>query len=632
MLKQKPYKNNSDLSICLLTLAWPGQANPSHGHFIEKQTRALRELGHPVIVVAPRTYLVDPIFTKDRGIEVYRFPYLSGNKRFSDYSQIPISTILTFFLSGLWHAFKLAKRKGCQIIVAHWVVPTGIIGFFVSIILKKPLVTTIHGSDLNFYIEKSRLAFWLARLILKKSNLIITVSSDLKEKITKKFLIKREKIKVIPIGIDLDLFSPQPKNQARQTLKLPKKPKILLFAGGLTKVKGFEVLRKALPEVLKSIPDVVSLVLGKSEPDKLKAIKKRVKKEGLGKNLIFVGEVPPKKMPLWLNAADLVVIPSLSEGLGLIAIEALSCNTPVIASATGELTKIIKKTSGGLLFKPGVSADLSQKIIQLLKERKNKLKINRQFLKKNYDLKVNAKKFSNSLKSLFSDSNLYNTDYYSHLKEEFESLTCWAKDRIKNVITLAGPIKKGQKVLDLGCGIGTFTIEFSKLGALATGVDSSREALKTARRLAALQGQTKAKFLLADATRLPIKKNQYDLVVCADFIEHLNQEDYLKLLAEARRVLKPEGKLLIYTPCPTHLFEILRKHNLFLKRDPTHIGLKKPEEIAETLKLKNFVIEKIYFTPSHLPFLQLIEKGGSFLPLIGKFFRRRTCILARKKD
>lgn len=632
MSKQKIKNESLQFPICILSIAYPSQANPGHGHFIEKQAQALNELGHSVIVVAPRTYFIDPLVKKKKGITVYRFPYLSKNKRFSDFRRIPILTLLTFFSSGLWQTIKVAKSKKCSIVHAHWIVPIGVIGFFVSIILRKPLAVTVHGSDLNVYIKKSRLAFRLAKLIFQKSSLIIAASSNLKKKIGQKFLIERKKIKVIPVGIDLELFSPQPKSKARKALKLPQKPRIILFSGSLAEVKGFEILLKALPKVVKSIPQVICLVLGQTEPEKLKTLKRKLKEEKLENKVIFTGPVPPKKMPLWLNAADLVVIPSLNEGLGLIAIEALSCHTPVIASATGELPQIVKKTNGGLLFKPGDFQMLSQKITLLLKERKNKFKINKQFLKENYDLKKNARQLSDSLKRLVSADSLYGPEYYYKLKEEYETSACWAKDRIKNVLNLAPPIKKGQKVLDLGCGIGTFTIEFSKLGAFVTAIDSSREALKTARELTALHTQNKPKFILANAACLPLEENQFDLIVCADLIEHLNHTDYLKLLEEAWRVLKPRGKLLIYTPCPTHLFEILRKHNIILKKDKTHIGLRTAKEIVKSLELKGFVIEKLYFAPSHLPFFRLIEKAISMLPLIGKFFRRRICILACKES
>ncbi len=413
----KPKNEIPQPSICILTLAYPSQANPSHGHFIEKQAQILYKLGHSLVVVAPRTYYADSFLTKNNGICVYRFPYLSGNKRFSDYHRIPFLTLMTFFFSGFWQALKVAKKKKCPIILAHWVVPTGVIGFFVSTILKKKLVVTVHGSDINVYTEKSRLAFWLAKLTFQKSSIIIAASSDLKKKICQKFLIEKEKIKVIPIGIDLELFSPQPKNKARKVLKVPQKLKIILFSGGLAEVKGFEVLIKALPEVVKSMSKVVCVVLGKIETKKLKALKNQLEEKRLENKVIFIGAVSPKKMPLWLNMADLVVIPSLSEGLGLIAIEALSCNTPIIASATGELPQIIKKTNGGFLFKPGNYRELSQKITKLLKERKNRFKINRQFLKENYNLTENAKQLSDFLKQLVFTEPLYGPDYYNKLKK-----------------------------------------------------------------------------------------------------------------------------------------------------------------------------------------------------------------------
>ncbi len=138
------------------------------------------------------------------------------------------------------------------------------------------------------------------------------------------------------------------------------------------------------------------------------------------------------------------------------------------------------------------------------------------------------------------------------------------------MINLAYPVRKKQKVLGLGCGIGTFATEFSKLGVSVIGIDSLTEALKIARKLSLRYTQNKPKLLLADTTCLPFRENELDLIVCANLIEYLNHEDYLKLLEEAWGVLKPTEKLLIYTPCPTHLFEILKKQHNLKKRPNAH--------------------------------------------------------------
>lgn len=616
-------------SICILTLAYPGKTSPVHGVFLENQAKALKNLGYRPVVVAPRTFLSDPLYARQKGIPIYRFPYLSGNRRLSEYKRIPLFSLITFFLSGFRQALKAIDKEKCALIHAHWVIPTGLLGLLVAKKTGLPLITTAHGSDINLYARKNRFFFRLASLVLKKSNLVIAVSSSLQTKILKEFGLPENKVRKLPIGIDSQIYCPRSKAKIRKRLRIPTGRKIILFAGGLTPNKGFETLKAAFPEVLKKYPEAILFVLGNLPADKLKEVKRKIKKEGWDKNIRFLGEKKPSQMSLFLNAADIVAIPSFQEGLGQTALESLACDTPVVASATGDLPLILKFSGGGKTFEPGNALQLASQIISLLKEKKRE--ISKEFLKKEFDLKANAQKLAQIYNSLLTTDSPYQPDYYERLIKEYKRESRWSKNRIKNVLRLASPFKEKIKVLDLGCGVGIFALEFSRLGAEVSGVDLSSQALKAASKLFFPYHKKKQPSLFqADVTSLPFKKDQFDLVVCADLVEHLYPKEFLKMLKEVRRVLKPGGKILIYTPCPTHLFEIMRSRNFILKRDKSHIDLKAPGYLAKILKNEDFLIEKFYFVPSHLPLFNLLEKVLMLFPVIGKFFRRRTCLLARK--
>ena len=103
---------------------------------------------------------------------------------------------------------------------------------------------------------------------------------------------------------------------------------------------------------------------------------------------------------------------------------------------------------------------------------------------------------------------------------------------------------------------------------------------------------------------------------------------YDEMIMEVHRILKNNGKLIIYTPNPYHFTELLKRHNILLKRDVTHVDYKTMPGLRKSLSERGFHVEKSYYIESHLPVLNVIERlSMKFVP----FFRRRIAILAIKK-
>ncbi|MBT9164967.1 MAG: putative methyltransferase YcgJ [candidate division WS2 bacterium] len=224
----------------------------------------------------------------------------------------------------------------------------------------------------------------------------------------------------------------------------------------------------------------------------------------------------------------------------------------------------------------------------------------------------------------------YNERYFEdHLRQFSGRPSTYWRWRIKNIIQLAEP-KPGEKILDLGTGVGTVAIECSKHGAQVVGLDYSPSAIRIAQDLYKKHGRGQADFILGDATRIPLPDSSFHKIICADLVEHLTREDFLKMLKECHRVLKEEGQLLIYTPCPTHIFERLKKRNLILKRDTSHVDIKGAKFLLDSLRKENFQINKFYYEVTHIPGYRFLERLLMRIPLIGGLFRRRICISARR--
>ncbi|MBU4353016.1 MAG: class I SAM-dependent methyltransferase [Nanoarchaeota archaeon] len=217
---------------------------------------------------------------------------------------------------------------------------------------------------------------------------------------------------------------------------------------------------------------------------------------------------------------------------------------------------------------------------------------------------------------------LLSDEYYNRKSKLYLQNSFHYADRLKTILKTLDP-KKGEKILDIGCGFGSCGIECAKLHCEVTGLDISPKAIKTFEDIAK-KLKLNVKGIVSSCTSMPsIKSNSFDKIVCADIIEHLNYEDSLNTFEECKRVLKKGGKLLVYTPNAHHFTEYVR-----LKKVEGHICVKTMKYLRKTLEALGFKIEKSFYRPSSVKIVRQLDiLFGSFLPI----FRKRLCVLAVKK-
>jgi MPBQ/MSBQ methyltransferase len=221
----------------------------------------------------------------------------------------------------------------------------------------------------------------------------------------------------------------------------------------------------------------------------------------------------------------------------------------------------------------------------------------------------------------------YDDAYFDDLARRYRERRRFARRRITNVLRLL-PGLAGRRFLDVGCGMGTFAIEAARLGAHAVGLDLTAQALAAARRVAGQEGVRRVAFVRADAARLPFRDGSFDVVLAADLTEHLDDATLAAVLGEARRVLRPEGELVIYTPDADHVLERLRRRGL-LRQDPSHIGVRTARQVAEAVAAAGFSVARAGALPSHVPVLDIVERSiGPWVPLL----RRRVGLVARRAE
>jgi SAM-dependent methyltransferase len=217
----------------------------------------------------------------------------------------------------------------------------------------------------------------------------------------------------------------------------------------------------------------------------------------------------------------------------------------------------------------------------------------------------------------------YDEAYFADLAGRYRRRNRFARRRIANVLSLL-PDLDGRRLVDLGCGMGTFTVETAARGARALGVDPAPAAVATARQVAAAEGVERAAFVRADAAVLPLRDASADIVLAADLTEHLDDVTLARILREAARVLRPGGRLVLYTPDRQHLLERLRSAGV-MRQDPSHIGVRSAAELHAAVESAGLRVERRVWLPSHLPGLHLAERAlARWVPLL----RRRIGLVA----
>jgi len=239
-----------------------------------------------------------------------------------------------------------------DIIHAHYVPHAAL----VPAILKrnKPFIVRFHGDDARIFPFKSKLNKMLVEFVINRSDRIITVSREMSDVLVYKLGADRNKISEIASGINTSKFHPMPKDEMRKKLGLPEDQKIVLFVGRLHRYKGLDLIY----ECAKQTPGIQYILIGRKENADVFELE----------NCMFVGEKNRDEIPMWLNAADIHILPSYTEGLPNAVVEALSCGTPSIVSDAGGNPEAVIDGDNGFVVSVGDAEMLREKIEYLIND------------------------------------------------------------------------------------------------------------------------------------------------------------------------------------------------------------------------------------------------------------------------
>ena len=345
------------MNVLWVTSVFPWSGNPTLGTFYQTQAQALSRLGAKVSIVVTAVWiptivaLLSPRHAQQRqaprrqtvgDLEVTRIAYFGH--RLHRYGGRPHLTMAKKVLQAL--PFQPDLVHG------HSAYPVGLAAVEVARALGVPSVVTLHGSDVNVAAVRSRLGAERFHAAVAGADRVLSVSQALQRKA---HVLTGCPVDYLPIGIDLRHFSAtMPRDQARAALGLPQDRPVILYVGNLLDSKGVAVALEALG--LPGLAHVLGVFVGLGPLGPVVASRP---------NCIWVQGVANTAIATYMAAADSLILPSYSEGLPTVLVEAGATGTPVIATRVGGIPELLEEDRG-LMVEPGSVQELQSAIHAIL--------------------------------------------------------------------------------------------------------------------------------------------------------------------------------------------------------------------------------------------------------------------------
>jgi glycosyltransferase involved in cell wall biosynthesis len=349
-------------SILFITNAYPDFESSYRGIFIKKMASLLQEEGYHISVVTPKIYRGSPYFEEQDGIKVYRFPFFARDKLLIEHKKIPYLRMVLYFITGSLLTTYAVLKNRCNLIHAHWAIPTGLIGTLVGSLLSKPLIVTIHGSDLRMALERPGFLRKIFVFVCHHATHLNCVSNGQKREMEQLGILS-EKISIIPMGVD-EAFLETGKNRKKEG---DQKPITILSNRNLLPIYNVSLLIRAIPIILKEEPETKFLIAGDG-PEK-ENLEREVKNLNNNSSVRFLGRVPHEQMPNLLSQADIYVSTSLDDGTSVSLLEALASGAFPIVTDIPANRGWITTGQNGFLVPVDEEKCLADRIIDAIRNR-----------------------------------------------------------------------------------------------------------------------------------------------------------------------------------------------------------------------------------------------------------------------
>jgi D-inositol-3-phosphate glycosyltransferase len=364
-------KGNSELKIAMLSIhSCPlgkvgGQNTGGMSVYIRELGRELGRRGHLVDVY---TRIHEPIHDQvvELGENVRLIHFRAGEEETDKWE---LYSHLADFTRDLDH---FRKENGLRYDLIHshyWL--SGLVGERLQELWNIPHLIGFHTlgaikNSIGIGEGEPVLRINTERKLVKDCHRIIASTEKGKEDLITYYDADPEVIRVIPCGVNLDLFRPVQREKARYHLGLNGES-IVVFVGRIIPLKGIDNVLKAMAH-LEGKQRIKLVVIGgddhsQGEMQRLKNLSRTL---GIDEKVIFTGSVRQETLPLFYSAADLCVVPSYYETFGLVVLESLACGTPVVATRVGCAESVIRHGETGYVVADNTPESLADKISRLL--------------------------------------------------------------------------------------------------------------------------------------------------------------------------------------------------------------------------------------------------------------------------
>jgi glycosyltransferase involved in cell wall biosynthesis len=267
-----------------------------------------------------------------------------------------------FYLASVRKTFcRVVREFRPEIIFTPWAYPDGWAAVRLARAAKLPVVLQVHGSDILLLDQTPSRRQGTIEAV-RAADGVVAVSHDLATHLFR-MGVESSKVRVIHDGVDRTLFATGNKARERGILNLPLEKRVILFIGNLVPVKAIDVLLRAIaePALNKELFELVIVGHGPSRP----TLELLARQLGVASRVRFAGVLPQTELPRWYRAADLFVLPSHSEGVPNVLLEASACGTPWVASRVGGIPEIAH-LGVSRLVPPNAPGELARTICEML--------------------------------------------------------------------------------------------------------------------------------------------------------------------------------------------------------------------------------------------------------------------------